>query len=164
MSCNNKKDNKTPIILWAEYIQAHPEYSDDPMPEVEFFHNNKSDANRLGQLVLKGKKSASSSVYALYKKYNMDLPKIGKRQIVTDFDGNALAIITTIGVDTIPFNKISADYAALDMGTNKEPLEKWKKAHWIFFDSFLSEIDEKATEDMRIVCERFKTVWPEKQQ
>jgi uncharacterized protein YhfF len=84
------------------------------------------------------------------------------KQIVTDFDGKAKAIIENISVDTIPFNKISKDYAELDMGTTIEPLEKWKKAHWDFFESFLEESGAQPTEEMLIVCVRFETIWPEK--
>nr|WP_299779746.1 hypothetical protein [uncultured Formosa sp.] len=38
----------------------------------------------------------------------------------------------TMKVDTIPFNLISIEYTQLDMGTDIEPLQKWKKAHWDF--------------------------------
>lgn len=95
----------------------------------------------------------------MYKQYNVDLPKVGTKQIITDFDGKAQAIIENKSVDTIPFNKISKDYAELDMGTDSEPLKKWKKAHWDFFESFLKESGEKPTEEMLIVCVRFETIW-----
>lgn len=92
----------------------------------------------------------------------MDLPKVGTKQIITDFDGKARAIIQNTSVDTIPFNKISKEYAELDMGTDIEPLEKWKKAHWDFFENFLKESGEKPTEEMLIVCVRFEPIWTEK--
>ncbi len=46
------------------------------------------------------------------------------------------------------------------MGTDIEPLKKWKKAHWDFFENFLKESDEKPTEEMLIVCVRFEKIWP----
>jgi len=48
------------------------------------------------------------------------------------------------------------------MGTDIEPLEKWKKAHWDFFTAFLGESGKKPTEEMLIVCERFEKIWPKK--
>ena len=48
------------------------------------------------------------------------------------------------------------------MGTNIEPLKKWKEAHWEFFDNALSQSGEKPKEDMLIVCEYFETIWPKK--
>lgn len=98
----------------------------------------------------------------MYQQYEVDLPKVGTKQIITDFDGKARVIIENRSVDTIPFNKISAEYAELDMGTDIEPLEKWKKAHWDFFESFLKESGEKPTKEMLIVYVRFDTIWTEK--
>lgn len=147
--------------MWKSYTKVNPEGATEEIPDADFYHNNEEDANRLGNLVLTGKKKASSSLYALYGKYNIDLPKVGNKQIVTNFDGKALAIIETTKVDTIPFNQISTSYAALDMGTDKDALKNWKKAHWDFFEYFLAESGEKPTQEMIIVCETFKTIWPE---
>lgn len=154
--------DKSVYEMWNNYIESNPEFKDEKIPESEFFHNNKEDANRLAKLTLNGKKKASSGLLSLYKQYNVDLPKVGTKQIITDFDGKAKAIIENVSVDTIPFNKISKEYAELDMGTDIEPLEKWKKAHWDFFESFLEESGEKPTEKMLMVCVRFKTIWTEK--
>lgn len=153
--------DKSVSEMWNNYIESNPEYKDEEIPESEFFHNNREDTNRLAELTLNGKKKASSGLYSLYKQYNVDLPKVGTKQIITDFDGKARAIIEIIKVDTIPFNEISKEYAVLDMGTTIEPLKKWKKVHWDFFESFLEESGEKPTEEMLIVCEWFKTIWPE---
>lgn len=148
--------------MWNNYIKSNSEFASNEIPESDFFHTNKEDANRLAQLILNGEKKAGSSLYSLYKKYNVAIPKAGRKQIVTDFDGKALAIIEITRVDTIPFNQISASYAKLDMGTHIEPLKKWKKAHWNFFEGFMKESGDKPTDDMLIVCEYFKTIWPEK--
>lgn len=148
------------VELWKSYVDAHPKLEDKSLPDSWFFHSNKADANRLGELVLKGKKKAGSGLYSWYKDANADLPKIGTKHIITDFDGKALAIIEIRKVDTIAFNKISKTYASLDMGTSEKPLEKWKKAHWDFFESALKEEDKTPTEDMLVVCEWFETIWP----
>jgi len=148
--------------MWNNFTKSNPEFKNEEIPQSDFFHNNKEDANRLAELTVNGKKKASSGLYSLYKQYNVDLPKVGNKQIITDFDGKAKAIILTKSVDTIPFNEISKDYAELDMGTDIEPLKKWKKAHWEFFENFMKESGGKPTEDMLIVCERFETIWTEK--
>lgn len=148
--------------LWNNYTQSHPELKNDELPEAWFFHDNKDDADRLAALTVSGKKQASSSLYSLYAIYEMDLPKVGTKHIITNFDGKAQAIIAIKSVDTIPFNKITATYAELDMGTNSAPLEKWKKAHWDFFEKFLKDTGGKPTEDMLMVCEIFETIWTKK--
>ena len=148
--------------MWTDYTESNSQLKNSEIPENEYFHDNEKDADRLAELTLNDKKKASSGLYSLYKHYQVDLPKVGKKLIITDFDGNAKAIIETTSVDTIPFKKISEDYAELDMGTNIEPLEKWKKAHWEFFAGAMEEIGEKPTEEMLVVCEKFKRIWPEK--
>ena len=152
--------DKSVSEMWNNFTESNPEFKNDEIPESDFFHNNEADANRLAELTLTGKKRASSGLHSLYQQYNVDLPTVGAKQIVTDFNGKAKAIIENVSVDTIPFNKISKEYAELDMGTDIEPLEKWKKAHWDFFESFLKENGEKPTEDMLIVAVEFKKIWP----
>jgi len=147
--------------MWNNYVASHPEFKDDEIPGTEYFHTNKEDADRLAALTVNRKKKASSGLLSLYKQYKVELPKVGTKQIITDFDGKAKAIIENISVDTIPFNEISKEYAQFDMGTDIEPLEKWKKAHWDFFENFLKESETKPTEEMLIVCVEFKTIWPE---
>ena len=166
ISCKNETItkngiDKTVYEMWNNFTISNPEFKKDELPESWYFHNNKEDANRLAELTLSGKKKASSGLYLWYEEANADLPKMGTKQIITDFDGMALAIIETISVDTIPFNKVSKDYAEMDMGTNIEPLKKWKKAHWDFFASAMEESGEKTIEEMLIVCERFETIWTE---
>ena len=154
--------DKTVSEMWDNYIKSNSESENNEIPESYYFHNNKEDANRLAALTLHGKKKATSSLYSLYEKYDVDLPKVGTKHIITDFDGKAQAIIETIKVDTIPFNKISTAYAEMDMGTKIEPLKKWKKAHWSFFESVMKESGEKPTEEALVVCEWFETIWMEK--
>ncbi|WP_299125124.1 ASCH domain-containing protein [uncultured Winogradskyella sp.] len=152
--------DKTVYEIWNSFTKANPDFSKDQLPESWYFHNNEEDANRLAELVVSGKKRAGSGLYSWYKDANADLPKIGTKHIITDFEGKAKAIIEIKKVDTIPFHKISEDYAQMDMGTTIEPLKKWRKAHWDFFASTMEENGKKPTEEMLIVCERFETIWP----
>lgn len=154
--------DKTVYEMWNNFTDSNPEFKKDELPDSDFFHDNEKDANRLAELIINGKKKASSGLYIWYKEANADLPKIGTKLIVTDFNGKARAIIETKKVDTIPFNQISKDYAESDMGTNIEPLEKWKKAHWEFFTNALEQNGQKPTDEMLVVCERFEKIWPKK--
>lgn len=150
--------DKTVYEMWNNYTKSNPEFINSELPESWHFHNNKEDANRLAELTLNGKKKACSSLYSMYKKHNVDLPGIGTKYIITNFDGKAQALIEIKSVDTIPFNQISEDYAEMDMGTKIEPLKKWKEAHWNFFASAIEKNGEKPTEEMLIVCIRFETI------
>ncbi|MFP4846020.1 ASCH domain-containing protein [Winogradskyella sp. PE311] len=146
--------------MWSNYINSHPDFKNNEVPESWYFHDNKYDADRLADLTLSGKKQAASGLYAWYKNANANLPIVGKKHIITDFNGHAQAIIEIVKVDTIPFNKITIEYAELDMGTQIEPLKQWKKAHREFFTSTLDKTNDKPLEDMLVVCEWFKKIWP----
>ena len=154
--------DQTVSEMWNDFTEANPEFKNDPSPDADYFHNNEEDANRLAKLIRNGKKMAGSNLYFFYEQANADLPEIGTKSIVTDFDGTARAIIQITKVDTIPFNQISREYAEMDMGTNSEALKKWKKAHWDFFAPAMKENGVEPSEDMLIVCEWFETIWPER--
>lgn len=156
--------DKTVYEMWNSFIESNPEFSDEIMPESWYFHNNKEDANRLAQLTINGTKKASSGLYFWYEEAGANLPKIGTKHIVTDFDGKAKAIIEIKKVDTIPFNQISQEYAELDMGTKIQPLEKWRKAHWEFFSATMEESGINPTNEMLVVCERFETIWTQQKE
>jgi len=154
--------DKSVYEMWADFTASNPEFKKDTLPDADSFHNNEVDANRLAELILNKKKQAGSMLYYWFEQANADLPQIGTKSIVTDWDGKARAIIAITKVDTIPFNQISKEYAALDMGTDIEPLKKWKKAHWDFFAPAMKESGGVPTEEMLIVCEWFETIWPKK--
>ena len=50
--------DKTVYQMWNSFTESNPEYKDSEMPESWYFHNNEEDANRLAELVAKGKKKA----------------------------------------------------------------------------------------------------------
>jgi len=155
--------DKSVYEMWDNFTKLNPEFKKDELPESWYFHNNEKDANRLAELTLNGKKKAASNLYFWYEEANADLPKIGTKHIITDFDGKAQAIIEIKKVDTIPFNQITKEYASMDMGTQIEPLNKWKKAHWAFFANAMEENGAEPTAEMLIVCEWFETIWTENQ-
>ena len=159
ISCKSEKPDKSVHDIWDSYTGANPELGNIEMPDYWHFHNNREDANRLAELILTGKKRAMSEPYSWYENGDMEMDKIGAKHIIIDFDGKAQAIIEITSIDTIPFNQISKDFAALDMGTDIEPLKKWKKAHWDFFSTVMKQDGKKPTEEMLVVCEWFETIW-----
>ena len=132
VSCKGEKQNEPTVhetvsSMWGDFIKSDPEHAKEEIPESWFFHDNEKDADRLAELTLQRKKQASSGLYYWYEQAGADLPKVGTKHIVTDFNGRAKAIIEIIRVDTVPFNQITKEYAELDMGTHEEPLQKWKR-------------------------------------
>lgn len=158
---NENEIDPSVYSLWHSFTESYLEFKKEELPESWYFHNNKEDADRLATLTLNGKKTAmTSGLYAWYIEANTDLPTVGTKHIVTDFEGKARAIIQITQVDTISFNQLSRADAAMDMGTNVEPLKKWKKAHWDFFSNIMDKKEETPKEDMVIVFEKFERIWP----
>jgi len=154
--------DKSVYEMWNNFTESNPEFKNEELPNTDFFDNSEEDYHRYADLIVAGKKQASSGLYIWYKDANVDLPKKGAKLIVTDWNGKARAIIKNTKVDTIPFKNISKEYAELDMGTNIKPLEEWKKAHWEIFANSLEENGQKATDEILVVCEWFETIWTEK--
>ena len=153
--------DKSVYEMWNDFAESNPKMDKNELPNTDFFDNSEEEGHQFADLIVDGKKKATSGLYIWYKEANVDLPKIGAKLIVTNYNGKARAIIETKKVDTIPFNQISKEYAELDMGTNIEPLEKWKKAHWEIFVNSLEQNGQKATDDILVVCEWFETIWTE---
>jgi len=177
MSCKNEPKTKTEIqtkidtengidksvhAMWNNFTESNPEFKKDELPDTEFYDDDEKEAERFAELIINKKKQTSSGLYIWYKEANIDLPKIGTKRIVTNLNGEARAIIEIKKVDTIPFNQITKDYAELDMGTDIKPLEKWKKAHWEFFENTLDENGQKVTDEVLVVREWFETIWSKK--
>jgi len=119
--------------MWNDYTTSNSGIENIEMPDSWHFYNKRENANRLTKVTSTGKKRAITKLYSWYENDNMELDKIEAKHIIIVFDGKAQAIIDIKKIDTIPFNPISTEYAARDMNTDIEPLKKWKKAHWTFF-------------------------------
>lgn len=158
----NNQAHPSVYQMWSEYLTANPSHKHHSIPDAWFFHNHAAAANKLAKLVINSKKQAYSELYSWYQKTGTALPKISTQHIITDFNGQAQAIIQLTAVDTIPFDQVTPHYAALDMGTNENALQEWKKAHWDFFTKVLETSGHKPANHMLVVCQRFTTVWPKK--
>jgi uncharacterized protein YhfF len=144
--------------MWEEFIAKHPEYQNKPEPESYYFCDNKKDADECAELVLKGIKQATTTSLWWFKQYKAPLPKTGDLAIVTNWAGEAMAVIKTVNIVQIPFNQISEDYAHLE-GEGDRSLGYWKKVHWAYYAREMEPHGEKPSEDMILVCEQFKMIW-----
>lgn len=118
-----------------------------------------TDADRLAELVLAERKTATSSAYPVYDVENEPLPKLGEYSIVLDSHDNAVCIVKTTKVYVIPFDEVSPDHAYRE-GEGDLSLEYWKAVHRAFFIKEMSAIGEKFDEKMKVVCEEFEKVFP----
>ncbi len=133
----------------------------DPTPRfLEAFHfdDNETSANELAGLVVRGQKRATAALLWRHEYDNRRLPKPGDLSIVTDYAGNAICIIETKGVDVIPFEEVSAEFAATE-GEGDGSLAHWHRVHEDFFGRECQCIGRAPEPNMPIVCERFEVVY-----
>lgn len=147
--------------LWQEYLAAIEEEETTTEKKYTAWHfcDNEKDANELAELVLQGTKRATASLYAAYESEQEELPKVGDYSIITDWSGRARGIILTVRIDLVPFDQVTPEFAATE-GEGDKSLEYWRNAHSAFFSREMKELGLEPSEDMLVVCEEFKLVYP----
>ncbi|MBO8178649.1 MAG: ASCH domain-containing protein [Bacillus sp. (in: Bacteria)] len=108
------------------------------------------------QLVVEGKKTATTSGYIFYELENEALPQVGEYSIVLNSKDEPVAVIRTESVEVLPMNEVSEEFVLAEgEGDDKT----WWDAHEKFFTEILKEYNKEFSPDMLVVCERFKTVY-----
>ena len=113
----------------------------------------------LAELTLKDIKTATAGLLFCYKKEQLPLPKVGDYNVVLDSSDNAVCVIQTSHVYTVPFSQVSASHAWKE-GEGDRSLEYWRQVHERFFREELAETDTSFHEEMDVVCEEFIRVYP----
>jgi uncharacterized protein YhfF len=104
-------------------------------------------ADELLDLVIKGVKTATCSTE---DEPNTSTP--GERWIVSDGRGEPRCVIETTEVTYRRYNDVDADFAH-EEGEGDRSLAYWRQAHRIYFSR-----QGKFSEDMMLMCERFRLV------
>ena len=93
------------------------------------------DVDRLVNLVLDGKKTATTSIY------NLDnISGVGDISILTDSKDNNICFIRTINVIITEFKNITWDLAKLEGENNS--LDEWKENHMNYFNKIYPNFNE----------------------
>ena len=145
--------------FWDEATRSCPQLQGKHYYETFYFGNTKSSANRLADLVLKGEKTATSSLLWILEQENRPLLQVGDYSIVTTWDKVPVCIIETIELRIIPFKDVDAQFA-YDYGEGDRTLAWWKEHIWDYNARECAAIGRQATEDMPILCERLRVVYP----
>ena len=116
------------------------------------------DADVLAQLVMSGKKTATSSAYPIYELEGEEIPKTGEYSVILNSKNEAVCIIRTTEVYVIPFNQVSEKHAYLE-GEGDRSLDYWINVHRNFFTEELKGTGLEFTEEMMVVCEEFEVVY-----
>ncbi|MGE3074977.1 MAG: ASCH domain-containing protein [Dehalococcoidia bacterium] len=109
-------------------------------------------------LVLSGTKTATASAVRAWEIEAAPLPAAGELEIVLDWAGKPACVIETVEVVVRPFIDLPADFAA-EEGEGDRSLEWWRAAHEAYFRREGSRLGYGFTDDMPVVCQRFKVAW-----
>ena len=119
------------------------------------FEITESACNYLLDLVLKGKKRATSSAYDGYEE-DEEMPKVGELSVITDWDGNPRCVIKTTNIIILPYKDITFDLAKLE--GEDDSLDSWRKNHEHFFKEEGLELGYEFNENMKVIFEEFEVV------
>lgn len=149
--------NKESVIqMWEDYRKVNP---DAPkVYDAWAFGDSKEMADELAELVLEGKKKATSSNYTLYEIEKEELPYVGLHNVMLDGDGKAVAILETTSVEVVPFDEVTEEHAYLE-GEGDRTLKYWRDVHEDFFKREFKEVDQEFDYQIPVVCEKLKLVY-----
>lgn len=121
-----------------------------------------SDPDELAELVLRGIKTATSSLLYWYECENEPLPEPGNVSVILNSFDEAVCVIRTTKVYTVPFSQVTEEHAIRE-GEGDRSLDEWQYVHEKFFRAELAEAGVDFSPDMPVVCEEFERVWPLKE-
>ena len=79
--------------------------------------------------------------------------------IVTKWSGEPVCIIELTSVSIQKYCDVDESFAE-EEGEGDKTLQGWKEAHWRFFSKECKQLNTTPSEDMLLLLERFKVVFP----
>lgn len=135
--------------FWEDFLLQHPELPQDLPLDAWAFGGN---ADQLLELVLAGKKTATSSLLSVYQGGSVPLPRPGTYSVILDSKNNPRCVVLLIETYIRKFKDIDSQHA-WEEGEGDRSLTYWREVHLKFFSTY-----EGFTEDSEILCERFHMV------
>lgn len=122
---------------------------------VDGYGDSAELSNELIELIRSGSKRAGSSLLWAIERDGDGMPLVGDVEIVIDHRHEPVLLTRITRVDVVPFNEVSAEYAAIE-GEGDGSLEYWRQGHWRFFDRECKRIGREPAQDMPVVCAVFE--------
>jgi len=153
-------NNETPEAYWQEFLSTLP--VDSPYRNKTYIAEGWGDgpqmADELGVLIAAGTKTATCSALWEWQAEGKSPPEPGAVTIVVDGRGQPLCIVETTEVTICKYNEVDANFAR-EEGEGDLSLRYWQEAHRNFFSRSLPKIGWEFSEEMPLVCERFRLIY-----
>lgn len=146
--------------FWRLCRQSQP--VDPPLPSAYTawaFGHTPELADRLGELVRQGIKTATCSLLWEYEAENEALPQPGQISIILNGAGEPLCAIRTLAVEVCPFDQVKAQHA-WEEGEGDRSLEYWRAVHWEVAEFTCAQLGRSLQPDLPLVLERFECIYP----
>lgn len=143
---------------WREFLEATGRDPSTRYIAAFYFELSEYWANELLRLVLIGQKRATSSSLYAYASGGEKMPAPGDLSIVTDWAGVPRCVIETTDVTVMKFYEMTYDICRRE--GEDECLETWREGHARFFAGEGEQLGYAFSEDMPILFEDFKVVYP----
>ena len=151
---------ETVKAYWQKFLSTLP--IDSPYHSKTYIAEGWGDspamADELGTLIAQGIKTGTCSAVWDWEAEGNPIPETGLVTIVLDGRGEPLCIVETFEVTIRKYNEVDADFARSE-GEGDLSLEYWREAHRNFFSRTLPKIGREFSEDMPLVCERFRVIY-----
>jgi uncharacterized protein YhfF len=145
--------------FWESYAETVGGLDETRLYESFYFGDSEELASSLAALVLSGTKRATTGSLWSFEVRNKRPPVPGDLSVVTDWNGTPLSVIETEWVEVVPFDHVTPEFAAAE-GEGDGSLAFWRDAHRRYFTRECARAGREFSEDMPVVCERFRLVYP----
>ena len=146
------------LEFWQRFGAAIGEDRSSRFYEAFHFDDNEPSANALAELVLADVKRATAGLVWSFEGAATSPPAPGALSVVTDWSGKPLCVIETVAVEVVPFEQVTAEFAAAE-GEGDGSLEYWRRAHWASFGRECARIGRAPSQVMPVACERFSVIY-----
>ncbi len=145
---------------WQNFLSMLP--ADSPYRTKSYVAESWGDspelADELGDLIVRNIKTATCSALWEWEAQGKPIPHEGLLTVVLDGHGTPLCIVETTEVTIRKYNEVDSDFAQAE-GEGDFSLDYWRQAHRNYFSRILPKFGKEFSEDMPLVCERFKVIY-----
>ncbi len=140
--------------MLRRYLSAKGLSMNEKDVEVGPFGDSPEMAGALLSLILSGEKRATC-----WAALNEEPPEAGTLTVVTDWSGEAGCVIETVRAQVMRFGDMT--WALAQKEGEDECLRSWRENHIHFFSEESAREGYSFSEEMEIIFEEFRVVWPE---
>lgn len=146
---------------WRRFQQACPDLAANRRPYEAFaFGDTAAMADELVDLVVRGIKTATSSLVWSYEDRGMPPMLVGDFHVVTDSRERPVCVIQTKELRVLPFEGVDERFA-FDYGEGDRTMVWWRKHLWDYYARVCASLGREPSPSMPLLCERFAVVHTE---